>query len=154
MFGQLKTALDPCKFPPFGSKAKDTIKSGHADYVQVIHTSNVVGNWDQIGDIDIYVKFKTESSLLDSIADKHQLAYYMHVSTASKRLYLIADQNENRNGTVIKSEYVRTEPKPKPNECLVGIYGILNPNNRGKKFTISLTNYLTTGKSCGAWKVL
>ncbi|XP_031635205.1 uncharacterized protein LOC116348363 [Contarinia nasturtii] len=147
-------ALDPAKFPPFGAKAKNTIKSGHANYVQVIHTSNVVGIWDQLGDTDIYVKFKTESSFFESIADKHQLSYYMHVTTASKRLFLIAEQNENRNGTVIKSENAYTEPKPKSNECLVGVYSTLNPRHRGKKFTISLTNYLSAGKSGGKWKVL
>ncbi|XP_031632586.1 phospholipase A1-like [Contarinia nasturtii] len=54
-------ALDPIKTPPFGTKIKDTIRRNDADYVQVIHTSREMGIWEQIGDIDVYVKYEADT---------------------------------------------------------------------------------------------
>ncbi|XP_031635206.1 uncharacterized protein LOC116348364 [Contarinia nasturtii] len=136
-------ALDPSKTPPFGAKIKNSIKRGHANYVQVIHTSSVVALWEQLGDIDIFVKQKTDSSFLDSIIEKHQLAVEIHMATATKRIYLIADENEKGNGTMVKREENESfiEPTPKANECLVGIYGTMGQRGKkGKKFTIRLKN--------------
>ncbi|XP_031635216.1 uncharacterized protein LOC116348371 [Contarinia nasturtii] len=129
-------ALDPSKTPPIlVSKPLNTIKKGHAKYVQVIHTSKVAGQWDRLGDIDVYVRFQPETSFFRAIDDKHSLSFFIHVATATKRLYLVADQNEKGKGTVIA-----TEPMPKANECLVGIYGNFDSNIPGGKYVISLKN--------------
>ncbi|XP_031635211.1 uncharacterized protein LOC116348367 isoform X2 [Contarinia nasturtii] len=117
-------ALDPSKtIPFFGTKPTNTIKRGHASYVQVIHTS-VFGIREPLGDVDIYVKYKGES-FVDDLNDKHAMGAYFHVATATKRLYVIADEKDSGNGTLIFAHgNVR---KPKPSECVVGVYGTLNP---------------------------
>lgn len=130
--------MDPSKTIPFlGTKPANTIKRGDANYVQVIHSS-FCGIQKPLGDVDIYVKYKG-NSFLEELTDKHALGVYLHVATATKRLYVIADEKESGKGTIILriGQNIR---QPKPNECLVGIYGSLNPFIEGKKFVISLKN--------------
>ncbi|XP_031635213.1 uncharacterized protein LOC116348369 [Contarinia nasturtii] len=129
-------ALDPSKTPLFMRKPSKTIKKGHADYVQVIHTS-IVGISDPIGDTDIFVKYTAES-LSETFNDKHSLAFYIHVATATKRLYLLGE--ENGNGTLVRRGRNAEYPEPKSNECLVGIYGKRIEGNVGREFVVSLKN--------------
>ncbi|XP_031635208.1 uncharacterized protein LOC116348366 [Contarinia nasturtii] len=148
-------ALDPSRTPPLlAAKPLNTIQKGHAKYVQVIHTSKVAGVWDKLGDIDIYADIKQKSwqkdkSLLDTISDSHGLAFFIHVATATKRLFLIA--NQNRTPTIIERNLPIpfTEPTLKENEVLIGVYSTLNPKIQGKKFEISFKN-----KTNDLWEAL
>lgn len=126
-------ALDPITTPDIEKEIKNTIKSGDASYVQVIHTSANLGVWDQIGDIDVYVKYEAEANL-GYLNDDHGLAFFIHLATSTKRLFITAEQGENGIGTITK----RAKTGIKMNECLVGVYGTLKVNQRGKKFGLSL----------------
>ncbi|XP_031637261.1 uncharacterized protein LOC116349802 [Contarinia nasturtii] len=127
-------ALDPIKTPLLGTTIKDTIKRGDADYVQVIHTSQEVGIWDQLGDVDIYVRSDSQSHS-DPLNDEHGIAFFIHLATSTKRLYLTASSNENGIGTVSIMP-----PMTKAIECLIGVYGFPKWNDIGKRFGFSLDN--------------
>ncbi|XP_031628184.1 uncharacterized protein LOC116343978 [Contarinia nasturtii] len=126
-------ALDPIKTPLFGAKIKDSIMKGIADYVQVVHTSKNVGIWDQIGDVDIYVKYEKQKNLT-SLNDEHGLAFFIHVGISTKRLNMWASQSENGKGDMWR--YVGRTLSD--NECRIGVYAALNPIHRGNKFGLSL----------------
>lgn len=148
----MNLALDPSRTPPIiVAKPWNTIKKGHANYVQVIHTSKLAGTWSKLGDTDIYVDFKEkQKSLYHSIIDNHGLAFFIHIATATKRLYLIA--GENKIVTMIKRDAkIRNfvEPTPNENECLIGIYSTVNQQLRGKKYEISFQN-----RTDDFWKAL
>lgn len=128
--------MDPSKL--LVAKSLNTIKKEYATYVQVIHTSKIAGQWNAMGDIDIYVHFQPESSFLRAIDDKHSLSFFIHVATATKRLYLIAEQNGKRTGRVIPSDEEESLPRPKAKECLIGVYA--TQNSGGGKYWISLKN--------------
>ncbi|XP_031634967.1 uncharacterized protein LOC116348192, partial [Contarinia nasturtii] len=127
-------ALDPIKTPLLGTTIKDTIKRGDADYVQVIHTSKKVGIWDQLGDIDVYVKYEPDTDS-GAFNDDHLIAFFIHIATSTKRLFLTGELNETGIGNVS-----RTQPNTALTECTIGIYGSLLMKNRFKKFGISLEN--------------
>lgn len=133
--------MDPSKTPPFGAKIKNSINRGHAEYVQVIHTSKIVAITDQLGDVDIYIKGKSDSSFLDSIVENHQLAVEIHFAVATKSIFLVAQ--EKGNGTMIhKNSESFVEPTPKANECIVGIYGKKGQNSeKRKKLSVVLNEW-------------
>ncbi|XP_031635977.1 phospholipase A1 1-like [Contarinia nasturtii] len=123
-------ALDPIKTPRFGPKIKDSIKKGDADYVQVVHTSKKVGMWDQMGDVDIYVKYEKQKNM-GSLNDEHGVAFFIHLGTSTNRLYMWA--RENGNGSVWTQK-----GKALHDECTIGVYGILKSQHRGKKLGLWL----------------
>ncbi|XP_031631259.1 uncharacterized protein LOC116345747 [Contarinia nasturtii] len=139
---QLLLALDPIKTPLFGWKIKNSIRKGDAKYVQVIHTSKKAGTWDQIGDVDIYVKYEVgqpERQNVLNLNDDHLLAFFIHVAISTKRLYIKADLTENGKGTVLQAGTSFKPPTMKQNELAIGIYGQLKDYQRGKKYGLILT---------------
>lgn len=132
---RIETALDPSRTPPIMVKPKTPIKKGLANYVQVIHTTvegKNGGVFEKSGDVDVYLKYKPgqNQQLIDG------LDFYVHIATATKRLYVLA--SEKGSGTMIKIGRQKL-PEPKSNECIVGIYGTI-PKVRGKKFIISVAD--------------
>ncbi|XP_031637029.1 phospholipase A1-like [Contarinia nasturtii] len=125
-------ALDPIKPPLFGAKIRDSIKRGYANYVQVIHTSRKLGIWDQMGDVDVYVKYEVVKNL-GPLNDEHGLAFFIHLATATKRLFIAANLKGDGNGNVMKSDDLIFE-----DECVVGVYGGLKSVHRGKKLVLLL----------------
>ncbi|XP_031635204.1 uncharacterized protein LOC116348362 [Contarinia nasturtii] len=125
-------ALDPAKIPFFLSKPNPAISKNDAEYVQVIHTS-FYGMNERVGHVDIFVDYKSDGGQV-----KHALALYVHVATATRRLFMMA--TDKGNGTVTKGRG-QTTPTPKRNECLIGLYGTMNRNNDGKRFEFSLTKH-------------
>ncbi|XP_031635215.1 uncharacterized protein LOC116348370 isoform X2 [Contarinia nasturtii] len=138
---RLLLGLDPSRTPPFVAKPPHTGYRGFADYTQVVHSSNVLGVWDQLGDTDIYIKHKPDSdqSFLNTLAEKHGLVFYLHAATATKRLCIIADKNKNATGKILYGEE-RPFPEPNQNECILGVYSTKKEYYNGQKFTISLVN--------------
>nr|ACI22681.1 lipase-like protein 1 [Orseolia oryzae] len=137
---QMLLALDPSKTPPLVKKPKNTITRGDANYVHVLHTSDL-GISKSIGHVDVYVKYKAKT-LTEWINDKHALAMYLHVAIASKRLYLIADKDGKGKGIVIQGNG-QNVPNPTPNQCVVGIYSVPPPSmdlTKGKEFVVHITD--------------
>ncbi|XP_031617559.1 uncharacterized protein LOC116337274 [Contarinia nasturtii] len=106
-------------------------KSDNADFVQIVHTSGV-GIERQVGDVDIYLKFKSKTLLG---LDKHELGLYMHFGTSAKRFHLIGEENGNGTVVVNTGEPLR---QLKPSECLIGVYGTLSEHQKGKRFELVL----------------
>lgn len=111
----------------------DSIKNSEAAYIQVIHTTQSVGNWDQIGDIDIYVRF--EEDVIGGVAEKHAIAFVMHLVTSTKRLSIKAELNENGVGTILSYDRWLW------NGCELGVYGKLHGYQQGKKFGLLLNKF-------------
>lgn len=107
---------------------------GDAKYVQVIHTSKSFGTTKRAGDVDIYVRYKPEA-FFSGHSEKHTLSLYIHLASCTKRLVMLAE--ENGNGTMIANVGQRIRG-PKPNECVVGVYGTLIESQQNKKYKISL----------------
>ncbi|XP_031635746.1 uncharacterized protein LOC116348774 [Contarinia nasturtii] len=129
---RLLLALDPIKTPRFGPKIKNSINKGDANYVQVIHTSKKVGMWDQMGDVDIYVKNAKQDNL-GFLNDEHGIAFFIHLGTSTKRLFIWV--RENGNGSV----WTRNG-KELDDECTIGVYSTLKSQHRGKKLNLYLKN--------------
>ncbi|XP_031639885.1 phospholipase A1 1-like [Contarinia nasturtii] len=128
-------ALDPIKIPLLKeNKIKETLRTVDADYVQVIHSSQEVGIWDQLGHVDIYVKYVPDTDLR-ALNNEHGIAFFIHVATSTKRLYLTAASNENGTGTISTVQF-RTGTI----ECPMGVYSTLQLAHRGKKFGLWLEN--------------
>ncbi|XP_031635219.1 uncharacterized protein LOC116348373 [Contarinia nasturtii] len=131
-------ALDPSKSFPLSPKPTNTIISSHAEFVQVIHTS-MAGISHQIPGVShIFVDYTSSSSFFSALSEKHVLGFLLHVATATKRLYIIADKNGN--GRFINGIEHFDIPELKENECLVGIYAPHGQWNCGGRFEISLKN--------------
>ncbi|XP_031617561.1 phospholipase A1-like [Contarinia nasturtii] len=128
-------ALDPAGTSFFWNKPGHMIKSGDADYVQVIHTS-AFGLDQPVGDVDIYVDSTSNKILLGAWAEKHALSVYLHIATSTKRLFIIAEVRGN--GILLISE--RQPRELKPQECQIGIYGTLQAHHKGKQFNISIVD--------------
>ncbi|XP_031617557.1 uncharacterized protein LOC116337272 [Contarinia nasturtii] len=111
-------------------------KRGDAEYTQVLHTSNNFGTSKKIGDVDIYVHYKFDTILLN-LLKKHGLSVFLHIATATKRLYLIAE--ENGNGTMIANVGQKLRPL-KSNEVLLGVYGTFNQRKKEKTFELNLVD--------------
>lgn len=109
-------------------------KSGDAQYVQCLHTSSNFGTTRKIADIDIYVHYKFDTILMN-LLKKHGLSVFLHIATATKRLYLIAE--EKGNGTMI-ANVGQNLRELKSNEVLLGVYGALDEQKKGKTFELSL----------------
>lgn len=92
-----------------------------------------VGIERQIGDIDIYVEYKSKTFFK---FDKHELALYIHFGTSMRRFFLIGE--ENGNGAIIVNDGQNHLRELKPNECLAGVYGTLHGHPKGKRFDLSL----------------
>ncbi|XP_031639023.1 uncharacterized protein LOC116351105 [Contarinia nasturtii] len=129
-------ALDPSRTPPVLAKTpKDTIKPDLAEYVQVIHTSSVQGmTKTRLGHVDIYARLNGGRIL----SNNHGLAFFLHVATATKRFYIVADEGSKGKGKLVQIQG-DILPQPKSNECQLGIYAVLNENHIGQKFGFSLT---------------
>ncbi|XP_031628884.1 uncharacterized protein LOC116344472 [Contarinia nasturtii] len=129
-------ALDPSRTPPVVAKTpKDTIKPDLAEYVQVIHSSNVQGmTKTRLGHVDIYARLNGGRILNNN----HALAFFLHVATATKRFYIVADEGSKGKGKLVQIQG-DILPQPKSNECQLGIYAVLNENHIGQKFGFSLT---------------
>ncbi|XP_031632635.1 uncharacterized protein LOC116346619 [Contarinia nasturtii] len=110
---------------------------GAADYVQVIHTSIKVGMWNQMGDVDIYVKYESDENL-GPLNDVHGIAFFIHLVTSTKRLFIMAEMNNNTKPGIGK--VLNSPTNIEPNECLIGVHGTLNVSHRGKKFGFLLKN--------------
>ncbi|XP_031628482.1 uncharacterized protein LOC116344188 [Contarinia nasturtii] len=135
---RLLLALDPLRSPPIGARIKNTIKKGIASYVQVIHTSQMFGIWDKIGDMDIYVKYEPEKNLL-AINDEHLVAFFIHLATSTKRLFMAAKVSVNGNGTVLRSNGP-TSVQPINFDYIIGVYGRHDWVCDGDVFGLSLIN--------------
>lgn len=123
--------MDPAKIPFFLSKPNPFIGKSDANYVQVIHTS-FYGLNERIGHVDIFVDYKSNGGQA-----KHALALYVHVATATRRLFMIAD--EKGNNSVIKGKKGQKTPAVNKNQCLIGLYGSLDKNNDRKRYNFDLT---------------
>lgn len=132
---QFETALDPSAHVPFGASKGNTINKEDVEYLQVIHTCpGIAGISKPLGHVDIFVKSSTGKVFFGDWQEKHKLAYYIHVATVTKELYLVAVENGNKDGQVTFAPV----PLLQPHECLVGLHSTLNENNRGKIFSISI----------------
>ncbi|XP_031617562.1 phospholipase A1 2-like [Contarinia nasturtii] len=132
------------------------ISKGDAKYVQLIHTSKVLGTLDRAGDVDIVVK-NGRTSVFNP-RDKHALATSIQSATARKKLIIRAnmckkDLERNRNAkkaaaafaknpeeliTKLKEPSDYEEPELKDNQCLVGVYSQFKPVMAGKTYEIDL----------------
>lgn len=134
------------------------IFQGDASFVQVIHTSKVLGTLKRTGDIDIVVKDNRTSVF--NPRDKHNLATSIHAATSQKKLIFVANmikKDLSRSNKAKKaaqsfknklagditelndpSEYKTKEPELKDNQCFVGIYSELKPIMAGKTYEIDL----------------
>lgn len=107
----------------------------------MIHTSKKIGIWDQMGHFDIYVKNEAMKEL-GPLNDEHGIAFFIHLATSTKRLFITAELNENGNGTVLRTDgETPMNHDTKPNECAIGIFGTLKYNHNGKKYYLSLKNH-------------
>lgn len=113
----------------------NTIIRGTADYVQVIHSHKGIGIWDQIGDVDIYVKYEG-IAFREPLEDRHGIAFFLHLGTSTKRMHVLAELNENRNGIV--SRQSTDNRLMLDTVCEVGIYAVLKEGHRGKKLFVGL----------------
>lgn len=82
-------------------------------------------------------------NLISGQSEKHIVALYVHVATATKRLVIYADEiidGVKLNGSMIANvgQEIR---EPTPTEVVVGVYGRYNRNQTRKKFRISLNEY-------------
>lgn len=127
---RFQIALDPIK------KIKNFITRDAADYVQAIHISKKVGISEQLGDVDVYVK--NADANFGYINDDHAFAYFLHLAISTKRLFITADPTENGNGAVLLPQNAQNNTRRI--ECVVGVYGTLRSNHRGKKFGLSFKN--------------
>ncbi|XP_031617564.1 phospholipase A1 4-like [Contarinia nasturtii] len=128
----LLIGYDPAELHPWLDQSK-YIQKGDAEFVQLIHTSGVLGTRLRIGDVDVSVKYK--SSL--HFADNHFMGFRIQELSTSKRFAFIA--NRNGPGSVIKlknpKEFESIKSKLKKDQCLLGVV-----NNNVGKFRITITD--------------
>lgn len=133
-----RTVLDPTLASHSGEKMLETIKRGTAGFIQVIHTNKYRGIWDRIGDVDIYVDYYEYSrSYRDPLGDSHNIAFFIHLGTVTKKLYIVADLNENGDGTVVKRERGRDRHRWS-SDLEIGLYAPLNESLRGKRLFVKI----------------
>lgn len=113
----------------------DTIRKGDASFVQVVHTDKSKGIWEQIGDVDIYIKNNGYSSYSSGTKNDHNVAFFTHLGTSTKRFYMYAHENESRNGTILR--WAR-EDRYGTSQCMVGVYATLKPGCVGKKLFVGM----------------
>lgn len=132
--------LDPARMT-FFLNWENQFKSKLAHYAQIIHTSNTFGNNMQTGDVDIFVDYSFET-MKKNFLKRHGISVFLHIATATKRLFLLAE--ENGKGKIIANTCGnQSQPIHPPNECLIGIYGTLNECKHGKSFKMSLIQHST-----------
>lgn len=112
-------------------------RSGIAQYVQTIHTSNNFGTTRQTGDVDIYMDYKFET-LMNNFMKKHGLSVFVHMASSTKRIFMLAEE-DGQGKIIVNADRKQTQPIPKSNECLIGIYGELDESKQGKSYNMSLT---------------
>lgn len=129
-FNIYRTGLDAARINQYMHKSTQ-FRRGIAKYTQAIHSS-IYGNPDQIGDVDIYVKYKSESFLAS--VDKHSLGFLMHILISTKKLILIGEQNGNGSIIEYNGQPLR---QLQENECLIGEYDTFDESKIGKQYKIS-----------------
>ncbi|XP_031617160.1 phospholipase A1-like isoform X2 [Contarinia nasturtii] len=125
--------LDPAAI--YWANANDYIKSGDADYVQVVHTS-YLGTQLQRGDSDIYIKSDNWDTQMS-----HKLAVDLHELISAKKLVLIAAENgTGRSINLQESLHVNPDLiQIADTECMVGVYCEgCNKRKHGQIYNISL----------------
>ncbi|XP_031617560.1 phospholipase A1 2-like [Contarinia nasturtii] len=151
--------LDPSAATLFLNK-KYYISKGDASFVQLIHTSKVLGTSERTGDVSIVVKDNRLS--IFNLRDKHSLATAIHAATCRKKLIIIAEMSKKDLEKDAKAKKSAKKPannsktlpqgllievndikdykvlELKETQCMVGVYSEFKPAMSGNIFELDL----------------
>lgn len=115
---KFQTGYDPADLHPWYDKS-NYLKKGDAKYVQLIHTSTMLGTTLKTGDVDITVKHKSSVHF----AENHFLGIQIQELIAIRSHVLVAEREGN--GSVIElknsSEIETIKLNLRSDQCMLGV---------------------------------
>ena len=153
-----KIGIDPAGIPHLLSQS-NRIQSGDAEYVQIIHTSTIMGTIRSSADDDIYIKstcenvvdpeeswfYKKVLSMFTRSLEKHRLGLKLFFAICTEHIRIIADSKGflfNINIFSRKPKAIHYNPKedsrnPNATQIEVGVY-YFDPDRKQRIFELSM----------------